>query len=125
MSFTPPAPASSTPPAPARLTARWPGRAGGPPCRGGAAGVARGVCGAVARLAAVVLPAVALAGFAARHHAGHDYIEFHAAAGLVASGTNPYPFAAQAAAQREVWTRAGRPPRAPADPRRPSKDFVP
>src|SRR4051794_40006322 len=42
------------------------------------------------RLLTLVLPAVLLTVHAVGSHAGHDYIEFHAAARLLAQGENPY-----------------------------------
>lgn len=51
-------------------------------------------------IAILVLPAAMVTVHLVCGHAGHDYIQFHAAAGLIASGENPYGLVEQARAQR-------------------------
>ncbi|SIN92735.1 Uncharacterized membrane protein [Singulisphaera sp. GP187] len=69
------------------------------------------------RLLSLVLPAVLLTVHAVGSRAGHDYIEFHAAARLLAKGENPYGIEEQIRAQRPF--RSG-PIRADAD----SSDYL-
>lgn len=70
----------------------------------------------VPAFAAVVAAALLAAAFAVAGHAGHDYVQFHAAALLLRAGESPYGFEPQARVQRALRDADG--PRAadPSDP---------
>lgn len=66
--------------------------------------------------AAAALVAVAAAAAAVSGRAGHDYVQFHAAATLLAEGRSPYGFEDQARAQRALRDADGPRAAVPDDP---------
>ena len=67
-------------------------------------------------LASSALAALVVAAVAVANHAGHDYVQFHAAAHLLREGRSPYGFDAQSRAQRALRDADGPRQADPTDP---------